>query len=282
MRKMMTTYPKSVFVDDAIYETGITYVILEDEGKAIGNFKKLIQSHKNSEWVAPSYLQLGLIYFNQDNYDESLKQYKSVVSKFPKTNASSEALLAIKDVYIAKGDPNGYIKYLNNVPEANVTISEQDSILYLSAENMFTKGEYDKALNAFNEYLSRFPRGYFKLPAHFYRGESHFSFQDFDKAIGDYDVVLSNPTSRFTEKTLQRAANINYYHTKKYDLAKNQYLDLIQQATTEDNKKIAIVGLLRTNFRTKDYTSAIDYANRVLIESGFTDLQQTEAILLPG
>ena len=277
LKRVTTAYPKSVLVDDALFEIGNTYVLQEKTDHAIATLNQLIKNYSNSQWVAPAYLKLGLVYYNRDNYEESLRKYKTVVSRFPKTSASAEALTAIKDVYIAKGDPNGYIRYLNTVGDANVTVSVQDSILYLSAENQFTKGEYDKALTSFDDYLLRFPKGYFSLSAHFYRGECHFSFQDFSKALSDYNYVLAKPQNRFIERSLQRAASINYYHNKNFTEAKDQYLELIRLATTEDNRKTAILGILRSNFQLKDYTASIEYSNRVIGDDGYSELQQTEA-----
>ncbi|MEZ5009659.1 MAG: tetratricopeptide repeat protein [Chitinophagales bacterium] len=277
LKRMMSSYPKSVLVDDALYEIGNTYILQGKNDEALNTFKIIIRDHGSSEWVAPAYLRMGLVYYNIDDYEEALKRYKTVVSKYPKTSASAEALNAIKDVYIAKGDPNGYIKYLNSVPDANVTVSAQDSVLYLSAENQFTKGQYEQALKSFNDYLLRFPNGYFNLPAHFYKAECNFSFQEFFKALEDYNYVLSQPQNRFVEKSLQRASGINFYHTKDYAAARDQYLDLINIATTEDNRRTAILGMLRSNFQLNDYAVTIDYANRVIGDDGYSELQQTEA-----
>ena len=277
LKGLMNKYPESVLADDALFETGNTYIVMENMEAAIGSFDQLIRNHANSEWLPPARLKLGLIYFNQDKYDQALIQYKTVVSKYPKTTSSAEALTALRDVYIAKGDPQGYIQYLENVPGANVTMSEQDSILYLSAENLFTKGEYEKALTAFNDYLQRFPNGYFSLPAHFYRGECHFSFQDLDRAVGDYDKVLAVGANRFTERSLQRAASINYYHIKDYRTALEQYLSLMQQATTKDTRRTATLGILRSNFQLEEYRSSIEYADRVIADPSFPEQQHTES-----
>jgi tetratricopeptide (TPR) repeat protein len=96
--------------------------------------------------VPEAYLKLGLIYYNRDNYDESLNWYQKVVQSYSGTPASNEAMLAIKDIYIAKGDPAGYIAFANKYPGAKVTASEQDSLIYLAAEGQFMKGNIDKAL----------------------------------------------------------------------------------------------------------------------------------------
>jgi tetratricopeptide (TPR) repeat protein len=277
MNRVISGYPQSVLVDDARYEIGNTLVDGEKYDEAITTFNELIQKHPKSEWIAPAYLRLGLVYFNRAEYDKSLVRYKLVVTKYPKSAASAEALTAIKDVYIAMGDPNGYIKYVGTVPNASVTVSQQDSVVYLSAENLFTKGQYDKALLGFNDYLVRFPKGYFNISAHFYRGECHFSFQDFNKALADYDKVLAEDQNRFLERSYARAAGINYYHTKNYEAARTQYTNLIQQASTDESRMSATIGLLRTSFQLKDYTNAIQYANQVVANDGFSEMQHTEA-----
>lgn len=277
LKKVISVYPNSVLVDDAKYEIGSTYVLQKNNAQAKTMFNDIVQKHGKGDWVAPSYLKLGLIYFNEDNYEESLRQYKKVVSRYPKTAASAEALIAIKDVYIAKGDPQGYVRYLNNVPDADVTVSAQDSITYLSAENQFTQGNYDGALKSFNDYILRYPNGYFSLSARFYRGECYFSFQEFNKALEDYNFVLLKPQNRFTEKSTQRAASINYYHTKDYRKAKEQYTALIGMASTPDVKNAAIIGVLRTSNELKDYTETIEFANRVTSSEAFSEQQQTEA-----
>jgi tetratricopeptide (TPR) repeat protein len=277
MNRVINAYPQSILVDDARYEIGNTLVEEDKYDEAITTFNELIQKHPKSEWIASAYLRLGLVYFNRAEFDKSLVRYKMVVTKYPKSTESAEALTAIKDVYIAMGDPNGYIKYVGTVPNASVTVSQQDSVVYLSAENLFSKGQYDKALVGFNDYLVRFPKGYFNTSAHFYRGECHFSFQDFDKALADYNKVLAEDQNRFLERSYARAAGINYYHTKNYEAARTQYTSLIQQATTDDSRMSATIGLLRTSFQLKDYVNSIQYANQVIANDGFSETQHTEA-----
>ena len=274
---MIKRYPNSPLTDDAIYEVGATYILSENQAQAINNFKHLIRTYPKSDLVPYSHNKLGLIYFNDDKYRDALKEYKTVIERHPRTNASQEALIAIKDVYIAMDDPDGYIRYINSVPGANITKSEQDSIVYVVAENQFAKGNYKEALKGFEEYLLRFPKGYFSLPAHFYRGECYFSFEDFANAKKDYEYVLDQPTSRFTERALQRSAGINFYHRKEYRKAREQYLLLLDMATTDDVKQNAVLGLMRTSYEMREYSACINYSNRILESEEYSDFQIAEA-----
>ena len=146
MKALVARFPNSAFVDDAIIQTGNAFLSLDKDEDAITTFKSLLTTKPNSDQIPDAYLKLGLIYTSQSKYDDALSWYQKVVKQYPATPASNEAMLAIKDIYIAKGDPNGYITFANQNPGSKVTVSEQDSIIYLAAENQFFKGNIDKTI----------------------------------------------------------------------------------------------------------------------------------------
>lgn len=282
LNSMIKRYPNSLFADDAYFEMANTYVLINEPNNAITEFRNLTRAYPKSELVPESHLKLGLILYNQDRYDEALAEYKKVVDQYPRTPSSNEALIAIKDVFIAKGDPNGYIAYVKTVPNANITRSEEDSILYLSAENQFSKGNYPAALKSFSEYILRFPNGYFVVPASFYRGECYFSAEDFGSAYKDYSFVLDKGKNRFTERSLQRASSINYYHFKNYALALEQYQLLKEASTTEENRITATMGIIRSAYIEKKYSVCIGNAAMVLSDPTYAQIQVAEAHFYRG
>jgi TolA-binding protein len=277
LNNMIKRYPNSLFADDAVFEIANTHLLISELESATTEYRNLIRNYPKSELVPEAHLKLGLILFNKDRYDEALAEYKKVVDQFPRTPASNEAMVAIKDVFIAKGDPNGYISYIKTVPNANITKSEEDSILYLSAENQFSRGNYATALKSFNEYILRFPNGYFVVSASFYRGECHFSTEDFNSAYKDYMFVLGKPKGRFTERSYQRASSINFYHFKNYALALEHYHLLKEHATTEENRVTATMGIIRSAFFDNKYTISLNNASSVIGNPAFAQIQIAEA-----
>jgi TolA-binding protein len=223
-----------------------------------------------------------LIYYNRDNYDESLNWYQKVVQSYSGTPASNEAMLAIKDIYIAKGDPAGYIAFANKYPGAKVTASEQDSLIYLAAEGQFMKGNIDKALVGFTDYITQFPKGYFALQANFYRAECLFTKQDFTNALKGYEFVISQPQNRFTERSTARAANINYYDLRNYARSYELYTRLQTIATVEENKRECLIGLMRTAFFLKKYQESLDNTAKVAALQGLPDFYKTEMAYYKG
>lgn len=282
MSALTARFPNSAFADDAYMQIGNTYMALEKDATAIDAYKKILTNYPKSDLVPESYLKLGLIYFNQDNFDESLKWYQKVIQFYPSTPESHEAMLAIKEIYIAKGEPNSYIAFANKYPGQNVSFSEQDSITYLSAEKQFFNGNVDKALQGFKDYLAQFPKGYFALQANFYYAECLFTKQDFTAALTGYDFIVNQSQNRFTERALARAANINYYDLKNYVRAYELYIKLQNTATLDENKREFLIGLMRTAYFMNKYQESFDNAVKVVALPSLADFYKNEVSYYKG
>lgn len=282
MKALVSRFPNSAFADDALIQTATTYMSKDKDDLAIEALKSLLSKYPKSDLVPDAYLKLGLIYFNKDSYDESLTWYQKVVQIYPSTPASNEAMLAIKEIYIAKGDPNGYIAYANKYPGAKVTVSEQDSLIYLAAEKQFLNGSIDNALQGFTNYLQKFPNGFFALQANFYQSECLFTKQDFTNALKGYEYVISQPQNRFTERSTARAANINYYDLQNYARAYELYNKLQGIATLDENKRECLIGLMRTAFFLKKYQECLDYSAKVAVLTGLPEFYKAEIAYYNG
>lgn len=282
MKALLVRFPNSAFADDAIMQAGNAYMAQDKDDDAIAMFKSLFVKSPKSDQIPEAYLKLGLIYFNRDNYDESLGWYQKVLQNYPNTPASNEAMLAIRDIYIAKGDPNGYIAFASKYPGTKVSASGQDSIVYIAAENQFFKGNTDKALQGFNDYLQQFPNGFFALQANFYRAECQYGKQDFLNALKGYQYVIAQSQNRFTERSLARAAYINYYSLRNYPLAYELYGKLEQAATLDENKRESVIGLMRTSFFLNKYQECLDDIAKVAVMPGLPDVYKPEMAYYKG
>ena len=76
-------------MDDAIFEKGLTYLQLKNSDAAIQSFNQVIREFPQSPIARKSGIQLGMIYFNNNQLEQSIMAYKTVVSNYP---GSEEAL----------------------------------------------------------------------------------------------------------------------------------------------------------------------------------------------
>jgi TolA-binding protein len=281
MRSVHKLFPNSTFADDALFELGATFSQQNNPIDAINTYKTLIQSYPKSEFVPYSYNRVGLLQYNLDRLNDALATYKYVIQKFPQTPASQEALIAVKDIYVTLGDPQGYFDLLKQYPGAMISTSAQDSIVYQAAEAQFIKGDYAKALAGFDSYIKTYPSGAFILPARFYRGECLNLTNKSDQAVTDYEFVIGQPTNRFTERSLLRASFIRFKQGD-FNKASMYYEALADAAKTDDNRRDGILGAMRSNYQLKNYGKTIELADKVIGTQGMSETVQIEASFYRG
>src|SRR5512135_1635207 len=107
-------------------------------------------------------------------------------------------------------DVESYFAYVNNLGYGDVSMSEKDSLLYSSCENLYIAGKCDKASEVFRNYLDQFRNGSFRVNAQFYLAECLNASGKSDDALALYQEVIKNPNNQFVEQSLMAAAPILY------------------------------------------------------------------------
>lgn len=264
LKALLSAYPNSTYADDATYEIGNGYFIMNTIPDAIQYFLAVIQKFPNSRFVPKSRLSLGLIYYNESNDAKATEMYKAIISDYPGTEEVKEALLAIKNIYVDAGNADDYLNYVKTLPFASVSSGAQDSITYQAANNRFLLGDCENAINGFNNYIERFNNGSFIMEAHANRAECFIKTKKEKSALIDYEYLVSNSNPKYLERSLVQSARINF-KLKEYDKAAKLYVRLESQAEFKDNYLEAISGALKSYAELNDSTGILKYAQQVLV-----------------
>lgn len=276
LRKMLTSYSKSNYTDDALYEIGLTYNVIDRDSDALAYFQRVVKEFPNSPYVKKSLLKTGLIYFNQNRDQEALTTLKRVAKDYPGTPESKEALSSIKSIYVEMNQVDEYVDFTKQVPQADISRSEQDSLSYIAAENQYMNGNCEKAVDGFNKYISKFPEGSFILEANFYKAECDYRSQRYDNALKSYEFIMGQQRSRFTANAASRSAQIQ--HTRgNYEAALESYIRLEETADQPGMVINALSGQMQCNYTLKRYGLAIQSAQKLLNLDKLTQNQATEA-----
>ena len=218
LEALLAKYIGSNYADDASFEIANTYFIKGDFERAKSDLNALLEKYPRSSYVARALVTIGLVQYNQDTNDAALETFKKVVNEYSVTDEAQQALAAIKNIYMDKSDADGYLAYANTTNIGNLSVAEQDNLTFQAVNNRFTNGETQTAVDAVDAYFDKFPNAIHTKQARFIRAECLVKLQKPDLAIPDYEFILNDWTSDYTERALISIAKI-YLTQKKYNEA---------------------------------------------------------------
>ena len=277
MDRLIREFPESQYVDDALFEKGRSYVLLDNNQAAAASFEQLMRDFPQSSLARKAGVQLGLIYFNDNQPEKAAEAYKNVISNYPGSEEAKVALQDLKSVYIELNDINSFAAYANSLGgNVRFEVSEQDSLTYLAAEKLFMRGDNEGARRSLTNYLHTIPQGAFSSNANFYLASIAFAKKDLEEAKRLFSLVLESGDTKFREESWARKAEIEYLD-KDYAAAMESFKHLQAVAENPENKEAAKLGLMRCAELTGQPQEALLAANDLLKEPKLSPEIMSEA-----
>lgn len=238
---VLNKFPTSDYADDASFEIAYTYFLKSDGATAKSSLLAMVQKYPTSSYVPRALVTIGLIDYNAGSDDLAVESFKKVVQDYSSTDEAKQALKQIEKIYTDKGDAQTFITYAATTPIGNYTAADQENIMITAANNLYLRGDWQGTVGAVNAYFDKFPsKPIYEKQARFIRAQGLVNLNRLDEAITDYNVILNDWTSPYTEQSLISMAKL-YLEQKKY------------------NEAIPFLKKLETNSEYKaDYNFAID------------------------
>ena len=279
LNTIIANYPNTSSMSEVIYELGNTYLVINDQEKALISFRKVSSEHSGSSFAIKARLKSGLIYYNNGQNELALSTFKKVVSDYPNTPESKEALASIKNIYVDINKVDDYLAYVDGLPFTTISVTEQDSMSYIAAENLYMDGEYSAAAESLDKYIRNFPEGAFKLNASFYLAECQYKEGNLVDALINFEYVLSRPKSEFTESAMLKAATIAF-KLSEVETALGYFTKLETNAENKLNITEAHYGMMKCNYLLENYDGALATANKLLAAEKLSDEMKLEALVI--
>ena len=254
---VLNKFPNSDYADDASFEIAYAYFLKNDGATAKTDLQAMIQKYPHSSYVPRALVTMGLIDYNNGADSLAVGSFKQVVANYPSTDEAKQALKQTEKIYTDKGDAQTFIAYAATTPIGNYTSADQEGIMYTAANNLYLRGDWQGTVGAVNAYFDKFPnKPIYDKQSRFIRAESLVNLGKPNEAVNDYNFILNDWTSAYTEKSLISMAKL-YIAQKKY------------------NEAVVFLKKLETNSEYKaDYTFAI---NNLLI--CYSEMQMADDVL---
>ncbi|OCB77120.1 hypothetical protein B0A79_24200 [Flavobacterium piscis] len=263
LNNFLLMYKKSEYRDDALYELGNTYVAQKKNDQALKTYDQLISEYKNGAFTSKSILKQGLIYYNSDRDALALTKFKKVAAEFPKTPEALEAVSTARLIYVDSGKVDEYATWVRTLDFVAVTDAELDNDTYDAAFKQYSQNNSKLAITGFTGYINKFQTGLHSLEANYYLAQLYYAEGSETKSVANYQYVIDQPRSEFTEQSLMKLAQI-YLKAKDCDKSIPVLKRLDDEADAVQNKSFAQANLMKCYYDKKDYDNSVTYADKVL------------------
>lgn len=246
LNRLISKFPNSEYIADAMYEIGRSYVMLNDYKSAITTYEKLSKSYFHSPLSRKGKLQTAMLHDKMGDFEQSTKIYKSIVDMFPSSEEAKTSLEGLKRIYFDQNNVSGYAEYVESLGGiAKFEISEQDSLTYLAAEKLYLQEKYQEAINSFNKYLDKFPNSIFNESAHFNLGNSYYNIKEYDLAKKELSLTAQQLGSVHAEQALLLLADIEY-KKENYEQVVEHLEKMVEITQNVENKEKAKLQIMRS------------------------------------
>lgn len=276
--KIINEFPQSIYHDDAMLSLSNIYLNDGSVEKSVELLSDLVVNYPNSPLVNIALLNLGLSYYNDGKNELAVTNFKKVIEDYPNSTQAKEALIAFKNLSVEQGDVSSYFSYIDGLSDVNVDVASKDSLSYQASENLYLNQKYDKAAQAFSNYLTNYDAPIFKLNAHYYKAECLYLTSP-ENAVEDYLMVLEFPQNEYTERSLTRLSRIEF-ERGEFGTAALHYNELLNVAQDNNLIRESTIKLFECYTELGIKTSQFEFAEKLLQIEKIDEETQTKARLV--
>ena len=279
LEQLIEQYPYSDYVDDALYEIARAELLQENHEKAIRTYNTLINNHPNSKRAAKASLELGMTYRTIKQFDAAVDAFKATINTYTGSEEAYSALEGMEQIYVERNQVEEYLAYTQTIANINMQkISSEDSLVYITAELQYMKGNLQQAIKGMTTYLENYcPGGRYCMSATYYAARSYYQLKEYNQAIEQFSALTEIPGNPYMEEACMRVAEL-CYDKQEYRTALYYFQKMSEVASSSTQLTTALLGMLRCSYNVAEQTTAIDVATRLLETTGVDSLVRNEAL----
>jgi TolA-binding protein len=155
--KVISRYPKSKWVDDALLLMGKSYMRKGDYGEAARKFQELTTYYPDSKWRSEALYLHGTIRFEQKQYFEARESFNRIIQEPQSQEWKRAALFRLGQTFSAEGinyeARDIFQDLIQRYPGSSLALDGE----YEIGKTWFKEGDYAKAIETYENILSKNP-----------------------------------------------------------------------------------------------------------------------------
>ncbi len=262
LNQIVRNNPNSSFYPQSLYELGRSYVQTGRDERASECFYTLLAC-KDSTYYGRTLLELAMISANGRKYDAAIEYYKTVISELPHSKEAQDAISGLETIYQTQNRPEEFLAYIENIGMSDLkSEDEKELMIFSAAEQKYYSGNHATALTALQKFIKDYPSGAMAVKATFYCAECLKNMGRLESAADYYSKVMKSGEAELKENATYNFARIEY-DLQHYAKAVEAYGALVDITGSDETRKQAYAGRMRSCFGNRQYADAITDAQRV-------------------
>ncbi len=218
-----------VYQAEASFWNGEAYSIGKKYDQAAENYLRIIgiSGLANQDLILKARYGLGYAYYNLQQYDRALFNFKEFVNKSPRTQVNlADGVLRLADCYyVSKSYPDALVNYRK---VTQLTSPDADFAHLQSGIILGIMRKYPEATAEFDNVIKNYPQSRIYDEALFQKSQLEFEQGNYALAVEGYSkLIQNNTTSRFAPYAFTRRA-ASYFNLKEYDKTAQDYITVIE------------------------------------------------------
>ena len=276
--KIIENDTSSRYYENAIFDIAEYYKNLNKYTLSVKYYNNILKYSKNSKLLPEARLNIGLIYFNENKVNKAIKEFKYIVKNYRNSTVFKEALAGLQIAYSSSANIDLYLSFIDSIPQYNISVSEQDSLIYNTAFIKFSEGDYYTANTTFNKYIDKFPNGFFIADAVYYNSISALNVGDTAMAIDLFNQIIDLDMKDYLEPALTFLSR-TYYKRKDFTKSNNYYKSLLDESSNNFINRESLIRLM-FGYEGIDSSLAYNYANKVILLDKIDDWLLSKAYII--
>jgi TolA-binding protein len=275
LNNLISEFPTSSLVPDALLEMTESYIQLHDNTSAIATYRRLVNAYPNTEQGRRGYLQMAMTQLNNGDRKGAIESYRQVVKLYPTSEEAQMAVDELKRISAEDGTLTEFTSFLASVENApKLEVGEADQLTFEAAEKDYLTSQSTKRLQS---YVEQYPDGAYRSSAWGYLMENADNNGKSSEALKYANLIIENyGDSRLAESALSVKANSEYQLGRGED-ALRSWTALENRASSPAVINTARVGIMRVARDVADYQRVVDASNALLSSSTLGAEDRNEA-----
>ncbi|MEO0180770.1 MAG: tetratricopeptide repeat protein [candidate division WOR-3 bacterium] len=191
--RVLKYYPRSIYVDDALFIIGVSHLRMDDVAKAQKKFEELLLYYPASPFAARAHLYLGKAYLESGRNRDAVEQLSRAVARDPKLE--SEAMVFRAEALLGAGEPSEAVKVISDFMARYPKSPYRKEAYLVGARAAKESGRYEEGAGFLRELLSGFLTDSERVEINILLGDIYYAAGDYEKAAGIYNSVDLAPGS---------------------------------------------------------------------------------------